>query len=178
MIKWLCVCFWIHVIPTQQSLTTSSFWCICMYLVVYYVYVVNLCLWRHNLKKCVITLKVHNVKTFVMSSKVLSWRQQHVMTSTTRHDVKSFIITSKSSSLLLMTKFIIKWREKKRNNVTKFVMTSQCLSWRHQARHGIKNTPWRQKVCHDVTSLSWSKKYVMMSKGVSWSQQYVIMLNN
>ena len=88
MIKWLYVCFWIHVIHTQQSLTTSSFSCICMYLVVYYVYVVNLCLWRHNLKKCVITLKVHNVKTFAMSSKSLSWRQKHVMTSITRHNVK------------------------------------------------------------------------------------------
>ena len=32
MIEWLFVC-WTHVIPTQHSLTTSSFWYICMYLV-------------------------------------------------------------------------------------------------------------------------------------------------
>ena len=93
---------------------------------------------------------------------------------------KVFIITSKSSSLLQKVWHDVNrtsWCDKvyhkmkgKRNNVTKFVMKSQSWSWRHQVRHGIKNTPWRQKVCHDVTSLSWSKKYFMMSKSVSWSQ--------
>ena len=41
MIKWLCVCFWIHVIPTQQSLKNTS--------------------WRQNFR--------HVVNKFVMTSK-------------------------------------------------------------------------------------------------------------
>ena len=131
MIKWLCVCFWIHVVHTQQSLTTSSFSCICKYLVVYYVYVVNLCLWRHNLKKCVITLKVHNVKTFAMSSKSLSLRQKHVMTSITRHNVKN---TSK----------VRKVRHDVKTFVTKSkyddVMTSKTCHDIKTVRYNIKNT--------------------------------------
>ena len=135
MIKWLCVCFWIHVVPTQQRLTKSSFWCICMHLVVYYVYVVNLCLWRQNLKKCVITLKVHNVKTFVMSSKSLSSRQKHVMTSTTRHNVKN---TSKV--------------RKVRHDVKKFVIKSK-----------LRDDVMTSKTCHDIQKSSlWHQKHVLV----------------
>ena len=85
MIKWLCVCFWIHVIHTHKVWPHHHYhvsvciWLCIMFMLSTYVY---------DLKKCVITLKVHNVKTFARSSKSLSWRQKHVMTSITRHNVK------------------------------------------------------------------------------------------
>ena len=155
MIKWLCVCFWIHVIHTQQSLTTSSFSCICIYLVVYYVNVVNLCLWRHNLKKCVITLKVHNVKTFAMSSKSLSWRQKHVMTSITRHNVK---YTSKVRKVCHDVKtFVTKSKYDDAMTSKKSVMMSK-RSWCQNYHYDVNKCNTR----HDVNGLS-HHKFVIMS---------------
>ena len=174
MIKWLCVCFWIHVIHTQQSLTTSSFSCICMYLVVYYVYVVNLCLWLHNLKKCVITLKVHNVKTFAMSSKSLSWRQKHVMTSITRHnvkytskirkvrhDVKTFVTKSKYDDA--MTSKTCHDIKKVRYDITQHVL---IIFWsRNNEKIQSERQKCSEKISHEVKKcVRMSTKCVMLSK--------------
>ena len=140
MIKWLCVCLCIHVIPTQQSLTTSSLWCtcICMYLVVYYVYVVNLCLWRHNLKRC-----VNKFMTSWHEVKSISWRQKM------RYDVKKRPwhqqVASSKTCVYVKTRYDVK----------RFVMTSKM---RQVFRNKVKKTLWYQKVC---------QKYAITSKKVA-----------
>ena len=122
----------------------------------------NVCLRRHNVKKFMTSKIRHDVKTFAMASKSLSWRQKHVMTSKTRHDVKRFVMTSE-----IRQKFEIK-----------YVMTSKSSSWHKKTCHDIKKfaitTKIRshyilfrnnKKLCQDDKNLV--KKLVMRSKRVS-----------
>ena len=107
---------------------------------------VNKCNIRHDVKKFVISKNCHNAIN-------TSWCQSVC------YDIKRFIITSKSLSLLQNVRHNIK----KHHNIKKCM--TQSSSWRHQVCHDIKNRPWLQRVCHNAKRLSWSQN-------TSWRQTF------
>ena len=146
-------CVWTHVIPTQQSLTTSSFWYICMYLVMYYVgyyvYVVNSAKWRHNVQKCVMMSQSSWCQKYVITSKHTPWRQVCHDVKTC-HDVKNTSWLQKVCHDVKNTSTV--WNKVKiRHDVKKFVIKSKiCHDVKKFIMHDIKNLSWHQKVCYDI----------------------------
>ena len=112
LMTWLCVCFWTHVIPTQHSLTTSSFWYICMYLLMSMFMSPTqlndvITSWRASWRQKVYDVKNTSSRQNVCIKKFVIWRQKHIM-SKTRHDIKRFVMTSKIRHYLKKVRHNIK----------------------------------------------------------------------
>ena len=78
------------------------------------------------------------------------------MTSKILHEVKKFVMTTKSLSWCQNAKGHLDW--------INFYLNASPNSI--PVKNDIKNTSWSQKVCHD------DKKFVMMSKNTSWRQTW------
>ena len=112
-----------------------------------YIYNLNNIICRHNNKIN------HGVKKFVMSQichylKNLSWCQIYVVMSTNTswhqqilHDLKKFV----------MTYFLC-------HNVKKFIMMSKSSSLRQKVSHDVKNISWYQKYVLMSKRSSWHQK--------------------
>ena len=110
---------------------------------------------------------ITSIKTCVITSKSLSWRQKHVIMSKTRHDVKRFVMTSKmrqtsKTFVMASTSCIVK----KMCLFQEHVMTSKGLSWRQKCvkclEIKLKKPLWCQKVCQKYAITS--NKIVITSK--------------
>ena len=81
---------------------------------------------RHDVKKFVMKLKTHDVKNFVMMSKIHHDVKKFVIMSKTLHDAKKFFMTSKIH---------------KKNDVRNTSCCQKC-SCHQKVSHDVKSTLW------------------------------------
>ena len=83
----------------------------------------------------------HDVKNYVMTSRVQIWSQLHHNIKT--HDAKKFVMTSITCHDVKNT------------------------LWRQKVRHDVQNTSWRQKIRHDIQKFVMTSKIVKIRHDVN-----------
>ena len=113
----------------------------------------------------------HDVKMFVMKSKSLSWSQKHVMTWKVKN-MSTFCHEVKH----------ISWRHKVRYDIKRFVMVSKSCYDDNKFVIASKNSSWHvmtSKVCEKDKNMSWSQKHFMKSQNALWRDDFnkVVMMS-